>query len=90
MTSMKKSGKKFNYKRVIVYWNDPKSNPEWVNDIEDEDYCKTCTSIGWLHTKNKKIVKIFSSYNLKDDGSVDDFGDVVTFPPSIIRRIEKI
>lgn len=85
---MQKPGKNFKYKKVIIHWDDINSNSDWVSDMEQEDFCKTCVSIGWLHTKNKKVIKIFSSYNLKDDGSINDFGDIVSFPPSVVRKIE--
>mgnify|MGYP003125941554 FL=1 len=87
MTSMT-SLKRIKYKKVIVHWVDISSNPEWVQDIDSEDYCKTCQSIGWLKTKNNKSVKIFSSFNLKDDGNINDYGDIVVFPRSVVKKIE--
>ena len=92
MISMKKLGKKFNYKKVLVRWNDITSSADWIqkHDAEEEDYCKTCVSIGWLYSKNKNTLKVFSSYNLDDHGNVMDIGDLKTFPMSVVRKIEML
>jgi len=88
---MKQLGKKtFKYKRVLIYWNDILSLPDWVENyhMQDQEYCKTCVSIGWLHSKTKDMIKIFSSYNTDDKGEVDDFGDLKIYPMSVIRKVE--
>ncbi len=43
----------------------------------------------WLYKKDKKSIKIFSSYDRDSDGEIT-FGDRNCFPISNVRHMEKI
>ena len=45
-------------------------------------------SEGWLYEKNKKVIKIFASYDTDDDGI--QFGERTVIPTSCVNKMIKI
>ena len=48
----------------------------------------TPISEGWLYEKNKRVIKLFASYDKDDDGMV--FGERTVIPMSCIKKMKKI
>ena len=88
MTFMSISGKSIKkFKRVFIHWIDIESSSEWTITLEGKTYAQNCYSIGWLAVKNKDKTIIFSSYSLDNEGLINDYGDVTSFPSSVIKKI---
>jgi hypothetical protein len=88
MTFMSISGKSIKkFKRVFIHWIDIESSSEWTNTLEGKTYAQNCYSMGWLAVKNKDKTIIFSSYSLDNEGLINDYGDVTSFPSSVIKKI---
>tara|TARA_R110002012_G_scaffold3946_1_gene18231 strand:+ start:179 stop:403 length:225 start_codon:yes stop_codon:yes gene_type:complete len=68
---------KFKYKRVKVIWQDIVTDASWFDTLED---------VGFLFSKDKKTVKIFTSFNY--DGDKLSVGNVTVFPRKIVKKIE--
>jgi len=86
---MKNTGKekKFKYKRVRLYWQDIVSNSEWMTlDKAKDQTFSWCEDTGYLYYKDKKMLKIFTSYSY--DGDKLTIGTVTTFPRSVVKKIE--
>ena len=45
-------------------------------------------SEGWLYEKNKKVIKIFASYDTDDDGI--QFGERTVIPTSCVNKMIKL
>ena len=60
---------KFKYKRVKIIWQDILTCPNWYDDLTDVDkVCYSwCEDTGYLYFKDKKILKIFTSYSYDGD-----------------------
>jgi hypothetical protein len=85
--NMKKANK-FKYKRVRIYWQDPTSNPEWMNlkKALEENY-SWCDDIGYLLFKDKRRVIIFASHSFDDDGELT-VGNITVYPRGCVKKIE--
>ena len=88
MIFMTSSKPKFKYKRVKIIWQDIVTNPEWFEDLTDVDRLSYswCEDTGYLYYKDKKMLKIFSSFSY--DGDKLTVGTVTTFPRSVVKKIE--
>jgi len=82
---------KFNYQRVEVCWYDIcNADGAWLTEAEVLNHkLAECTSVGFLFSKTRTTIKIFSSYSFNTDGSVD-FADVVALPTGTIKSITVI
>jgi len=82
---------KFNYQRVEIVWYDIcNAEGAWLTEAEVLNHkLAECTSVGFLFSKTRTTIKIFSSYSFNTDGSVD-FADVVALPTGTIKSITVI
>ena len=80
--------KKFKYKRVKIIWQDILTCPNWYDDLTDVDKLtySWCEDTGYLYFKDKKILKIFTSYSY--DGDKLSIGTITVFPRSVVKKIE--
>jgi|TARA_B110000977_G_scaffold48749_1_gene66231 hypothetical protein len=88
MIFMISSKPKFKYKRVKVIWQDIVTDPSWfdtISDVEKLTYA-WCEDVGYLFSKDAKMLKIFTSYSY--DGDKLSIGTVTVFPRSIVKKIE--
>ena len=88
MIFMISSKPKFKYKRVKIIWQDIVTDPSWfdnVSDVEKLTYA-WCEDVGYLFSKDAKMLKIFTSYSY--DGDKLSIGTVTVFPRSIVKKIE--
>ena len=79
---------KFKYKRVKVIWQDIVTDASWFDSLEDVEKLsfQWCEDVGFLFSKDKKTVKIFTSFNY--DGDKLSVGTVTVFPTSNVKKIE--
>tara|TARA_R110000824_G_scaffold6367_5_gene29615 strand:+ start:878 stop:1135 length:258 start_codon:yes stop_codon:yes gene_type:complete len=79
---------KFKYKRVKVIWQDIITDASWFDSLEDVEKLtfQWCEDIGYLFSKDSKMVKIFTSYSY--DGDKLTIGTITVFPTSVVRKIE--
>lgn len=82
---------KFNYQRVQIIWMDIcNADGAWLTESEVINHTLAeCTSVGFLFSKNRNTVKIFSSWSYNKDSSID-FADVVAIPTAAISSITVI
>lgn len=82
---------KFNYQRVEIIWLDIcNADGAWLTEAEVLNHTLAeCTSVGFLFSKTRNTVKIFSSWSFNKDQSVD-FADVVAIPTAAIKSITVI
>jgi|TARA_B110000240_G_scaffold147333_1_gene162893 hypothetical protein len=88
MIFMISSKPKFKYKRVKIIWQDIVTDPSWfdtISDVEKLTYA-WCEDVGYLFSKDAKMLKIFTSYSY--DGDKLSIGTVTVFPRSIVKKIE--
>jgi hypothetical protein len=88
MIFMISSKVKFKYKRVKIIWQDIVTDPSWfdsISDVEKLTYA-WCEDVGYLFSKDAKMLKIFTSYSY--DGDKLSIGTVTVFPRSIVKKIE--
>jgi len=79
---------KFKYKRVKIIWCDIITDPSWFDNISDVEKLTYawCEDVGYLFSKDAKMLKIFTSYSY--DGDKLSIGTVTVFPRSIVKKIE--
>ena len=79
---------KFKYKRVKVIWQDIVTDASLFDSFEDVEKLsfQWCQDVGFLFSKDKKTVKIFTSFNY--DGDKLSVGTVTVFPRSVVKKIE--
>ena len=79
---------KFPYKRVRIIWQDIVTDASWFDSLEDVDKLnfQWCEDIGYLYSKDKKSVKIFTSF--KYDGDKLSVGTVTVYPRFNVKKIE--
>ena len=82
---------KFNYQRVEIVWYDIQNAPRsWLTESEVLNHnLAECTSVGFLFSKTRSMVKLFSSWSYNTDQSID-FADVVAIPTGTIKSITVI
>ena len=83
--------KKFIYQRVEIIWYDIQNAPgSWLTESEVLNHkLAECVSVGFLFSKTKSMIKLFSSWSYNIDQSVD-FADVVAIPAGCIKSITVI
>ena len=88
MIFMISSKTKFKYKRVKIIWQDIVTDPSWFDNISDVEKLTYawCEDVGYLFSKDSKMLKIFTSYSY--DGDKLSIGTVTVFPRSIVKKIE--
>ena len=81
----------FNYQRVQIVWYDIQNAPgSWLTESEVLNHkLAECTSVGFLFSKTRNTVKLFSSWSYNTDQSVD-FADVVAILTGTIKSITVI
>ena len=80
----------FPYKRVRIDWIDIITEGGWGSEREFQNMkLATPVSEGWLFSKDKDTVKIFSGYDVDDDGSIT-FSERSVFPTSCVKKITRI
>ena len=82
---------KFNYQRVEIVWYDIcNADGAWLTEAEVLNHrLAECTSVGFLFSKTRTTVKIFSSWSYNTDNSID-YADVVAIPTAAIKSITVI
>ena len=83
-----KQQNKLPYKRVRVIWQDILNDNSWFDSnkqIDNMTYA-WCDDIGYLYSKDQKMVKIFTSYSWDDDEL--KIGNVTVFPRCVVKKIE--
>jgi hypothetical protein len=83
--------KKFNYQRVEIVWMDIcNAEGAWLTETDVLNHTLAeCTSVGFMFSKTRNTVKIFSSWSFNKDQSID-FADVVAIPAGCIKSITVI
>lgn len=81
----------FNYQRVEIVWYDIcNADGAWLTEAEVLNHrLAECTSVGFLFSKTRTTVKIFSSWSYNTDNSID-YADVVAIPTAAIKSITVI
>ena len=84
MTSIK-------YEKVIVVWQDINScNSAWNTEQDLKDLVPAmCTTIGYLYEDNANYIKMFATYSMNDDDTID-VGDAIVIPRGVIIKMEKL
>jgi hypothetical protein len=82
---------KFNYQRVEIVWMDIcNADGAWLTEGEVLNHkLAECVSVGFMFSKTRNTVKIFSSWSYNKDHSID-FADVVAIPAGCIKSITVI
>ena len=64
-----KKQNKLPYKRVRIIWQDILNDNSWFDNMKQVDNMTYawCDDIGYLYSKDQKMVKIFTSYSWDDD-----------------------
>ena len=79
----------FPYHKYRIEWSDISSDSGWASDKEfDRMKLARPVSEGWLYEKNKKVIKIFASYDTDDDGI--QFGERTVIPTSCVNKMIKL
>ena len=77
------------YSKYRIEWFDIASDSGWATEAQFDDMkLATPISEGWLYEKNKRVIKLFASYDKDDDGMV--FGERTVIPMSCIKKMKKI
>jgi len=80
---------KFPYDKYRIEWSDISSDSGWASDKEfDRMRLAMPVSEGWLYEKNKKVIKIFASYDTDDDGI--QFGERTIIPTSCVKKMTRL
>jgi len=83
-------GTAFPYEKYRIEWNDIYSDSGWATKNEFKKMkLTTPVSEGWLFEKNNETIKIFASYDKRDDEIVD-FGDRTVIPTSCVKKMTRI
>jgi hypothetical protein len=83
--------KEFNYSRVEICWYDIcNADGAWLTEEEVLNHkLAECISVGFLFSKTRTTVKLFSSWSYNKDFSID-YADVVAIPTAAIKSITVI
>jgi hypothetical protein len=87
--SMKKKKPKGKLDHIVeVMWEDTNDDNKWMDkkDVDEADVA-ICYSVGYLYSKDKKYVKIITSYSTDLE---DPYGDVQVIPRGCIKKITTI
>lgn len=85
---MKKSDHK--YPLVKVVWIDITADSAWkeLTELEKESL-PVCVSVGFLYKQDKKMIRLFADYSIKD-GDIDEVGNTTLIPNSVILGVFKL
>ena len=77
---------------VLVKWRDTESMSGWkstlvAGEFASED-CDVVESVGFLHSKNKKVVVIYQSRHHYENGT--NFSELLKIPLSAVVKIKKL
>jgi hypothetical protein len=81
----------FDYPKVIVVWQDINSCDDAWNTEEQLKELKPamCNTIGYLYEDNSNYIKMFATYSMNDDDTID-VGDAIVIPRGVIINMEKL
>ena len=81
----------FDYPKVIVVWQDINSCDDAWNTEEQLKELKPamCNTIGYLYEDNANYIKMFATYSMNDDDTID-VGDAIVIPRGVIINMEKL
>ena len=81
----------FDYPKVIVVWQDINSCDDAWNTEEQLKELKPamCNTIGYLYEDNASYIKMFATYSMNDDDTID-VGDAIVIPRGVIINMEKL
>jgi len=81
----------FDYPKVIVVWQDINSCDDAWNTEEQLKELKPamCNTIGYLYEDNANYIKMFATYSMNDDDTID-VGDAIVIPRGVIIKMEKL
>jgi hypothetical protein len=70
-------------RKVEVVWIDPTSEGGWIlPDVAEQAQPAVCVNIGYLLTRDRKVIRIVSGY-----ASNDSVSDVFTIPAACVRGV---
>ena len=79
----------FPFHKYRIEWSDIASDSGWASEKEfDRMKLAMPVSEGWLYEKNKKVIKIFASYDTDEDGI--QFGERTVIPTSCVNKMIKL
>ena len=81
----------FDYPKVIVVWQDINScDDAWNTEDQLKDLKPAmCNTIGYLYEDNASYIKMFATYSMNDDDTID-VGDAIVIPRGVIIKMEKL
>ena len=81
----------FDYPKVIVVWQDINScDDAWNTEDQLKDLKPAmCNTIGYLYEDNASYIKMFATYSINDDDTID-VGDAIVIPRGVIINMEKL
>lgn len=81
----------FDYPKVIVVWQDINScDDAWNTEEQLKDLKPAmCNTIGYLYEDNANYIKMFATYSMNDDDTID-VGDAIVIPKGVIIKMEKL
>lgn len=81
----------FDYPKVIVVWQDINScDDAWNTEDQLKDLKPAmCNTIGYLYEDNASYIKMFATYSMNDDDTID-VGDAIVIPRGVIINMEKL
>ena len=81
----------FDYPKVIVVWQDINScDDAWNTEEQLKDLKPAmCNTIGYLYEDNANYIKMFATYSMNDDDTID-VGDAIVIPRGVIINMEKL
>ena len=81
----------FDYPKVIVVWQDINSCDDAWNTEDQLKELKPamCNTIGYLYEDNANYIKMFATYSMNDDDTID-VGDAIVIPRGVIIKMEKL
>ena len=84
---MKKTNK-LPYKKVRVIWVDIQTSSQWYEDLTDVDNFSYswCEDVGYLYSKDNKVIKIFASHSFDDNGKLS-LGNITAYPRCVVKKL---
>jgi hypothetical protein len=88
---MKKTISDFSYQKAMVVWEDINSCDNAWNSEDDLANLKPamCSTLGYVYEETPNYIKMFATFSLNDDGTMD-VGDAVVIPRGVIIKVDKI
>ena len=88
---MRRGMQSIKYEKVIVVWQDINSADDAWNTEDQLKNLKPaiCNTIGYLYDDNANFIKMFATYSINDDDTLD-VGDCIVIPKGCIIKLEKL